>query len=88
MYPTYRPLDVMNEYAITFFSLLNEGYKLKYRHYTMLAQLISIPHMKDEHRNKLMKQLEFASSDPDDILKTDVQSNDGMADLKEMFRKL
>lgn len=88
MYPAYKPLDVLEEYAITFFSLLNEGYRMRYRHYLMMVSVISAPNMKEEHRKSFIKQLEWAGNDPSDILGTDTNGDDGIDDLKKMFRKL
>ncbi len=87
MFPAYKPLDVMSEYAITFFSLLNEGYRQKYKHYQMLVQIISVPHMEDKVRKQFVKNLEFASSDADDILKTDTGTPNATEALKDIFRK-
>lgn len=69
MYPAYKPRDVLEEYALTFFSMLNEGYRQMYEHYYMMAQLALIPMLKDNDRKKFMKQLEWASKPPSDILK-------------------
>lgn len=69
MYPAYRLRDVLDEYAITFFSLLNEGYRQRFEHYLMLAQLNDLPHMDKLQRRKFYKHLEWASMHPSDILK-------------------
>jgi hypothetical protein len=69
MYPGYgRPRDVLDEYARTFFAMLNEGYRQRYEHYYFLAELQHIPMMQDKYRKRYMKQLEWASKRPGDIL--------------------
>lgn len=68
MYPAYRLRDVMAEYAITFFALLNEGYRIKHLHYQMLAKVADLPYLKKEDRVKFYNLLEWASKHPADIL--------------------
>lgn len=70
MYPSYRLRDVLDEYAITFFSLLNEGYRQRFKHYDMLGRLADLPYMNKEQRFQFYKSLEWASTHPSDILKT------------------
>jgi len=70
MYPGYkRPQDVLNEYAIVYFALLNEGYRQRNQDYLMLANITAIPRMESESANKFLKQLEWAAREPGDILK-------------------
>jgi len=69
MYPSYKLRDVLEEYAICFFTLLNEGYRQQYRHYQMLAQLSDLPHMDKSQRASFYENLKWASIDPSDILK-------------------
>lgn len=87
MYPSYKVRDVLNEYAITYYAMLNEGYRQRYEHYNMLATIASIPIMRVEAINELMKQLEWATKDPSDILSSSGDS-DGIADLKKMLGKI
>ena len=55
--------------AVTFLFLLNEGYRILHADYRMRATLALLPHFKnDEDRNKLLRQLEWASQHPSDIL--------------------
>lgn len=68
-YPAYKRADVMEEYAKTFFALLNEGYRLQHQRYLMLARITLMPHIKKDARTKFMKSLEYASKDPADILR-------------------
>jgi hypothetical protein len=68
MYPAYQLRDVLELYAKVFFTLLNEGYRLQYGHYKMLAQLMLVPHMKDDQRRSFLQQLDWASQPPDAIL--------------------
>lgn len=69
MYPAYKLCDVLDEYAVTFFALLNEGYRLKYANALLQGQLNDLPNMKDADRKKFYQQLEWASQHPGDILK-------------------
>jgi hypothetical protein len=69
MYPAYKAQDVLNEYAVRFFALLNEGYRLRYEAAMLQASLNDLPLMSQEDRQKLYRQLEWASQHPSDILK-------------------
>lgn len=75
MYPAYKLRDVLDEYAVTFFALLNQGYRLRYSHYQMLAQISDLPHMEQDKRSSLYRNLEWASKDPSDILKPSGQGS-------------
>lgn len=88
MYPSYKVADVLNEYAVTFFTLLNHGYRIQAMHYIMLAQITMLPNLENADRRKLLKQLEWAATDPSDILKPSESANDELEDrrLKEFFR--
>lgn len=86
MYKGYTVRTVMDEYAITFFTMLNNGYRLEMQRYKMLANIASVPHMKDEDRKDFMRQLEYAGQDPSDILNTEgLDDYSGLDKLKEMF---
>lgn len=71
MYPAYKLRDVLDEYAVTFFALLNEGYRLKYGNALLQAQIGDLPSMDQTERSKFYKNLRWASMHPSDILKTD-----------------
>lgn len=86
MYPSYKLPDVLEEYASVFFSLLNEGYRIRYRHYAMMAQLMLLPHAENEDRTKFMKKLEFAGNELIDILETDSTSNQDNGKLTKLLR--
>lgn len=75
MYPAYKRRDVLEEYAITFFALLNEGYRIKARHYQMLAQISDLPSLKELDRKTIYRTLEWAATDPSDILKPSSQGS-------------
>lgn len=75
MYPAYRLADVLHLKAISFFALLNEGYRIKYSNATLLAQIGDLSSMAKEDRVKFYQQLEWASTHPSDILNTDEQSS-------------
>lgn len=84
MYPTYKANDVLNEYAVTFFALLNEGYRLRYSDALLAAQISDLPQMDKEERKKFYRNLEWASQHPSDILKS---SGDGSTptDIKKLL---
>lgn len=69
MYPAYTAATVLDMYAISFMSLLNEGYRKRFKHYQMLAQISDLPQMDETHRDEFYRNLEWAATDPSDILK-------------------
>lgn len=85
MYPAYTVQTVLTEHAITFYALLNEGYRLQYTNYTMLGQLADLPHMSKEDRGKFYKNLEWASTHPSDILNTS-GTGSSPAEIKRALR--
>lgn len=84
MYPAYTVRTALDEYAVTFFALLNEGYRQRYANYLMLAQLADLPQMDESNRKTFYRNLQWASSHPSDILKT---SGDGSspAEIKKLL---
>jgi|GEM_PF-4863523 len=84
MYPAYKLHDVLDEYAITFFALLNEGYRLKYADAQLLAQIADLPHMDKDNRARFYKNLEWASTHPSDILKSSGKGS-SPAEIKKML---
>lgn len=68
MYPGYTVQSALDEYAIRFFSLLNEGYRNKHRHYRILAQIAILPHLKKEDMSRFLSGLDWAGKDPSDIM--------------------
>lgn len=84
MYPAYKMADVLDEYAITFFALLNEGGRIRYRHYQMLAMISDLPHMKPERRTEIYNDLKWASTHPSDILDKDGTGSSD-ADIKKLM---
>lgn len=85
-YPAYKRVDVMEEYAKTFFSLLSEGYRKQNREYLMLARIALLPHIKKDARTKFIKTLEYASKDPADILRTG--NNNQATDMNKVRKVL
>lgn len=75
-YPGYKVSDVLTEYAITFFALLNEGYRLHYAEAMLAGHIADLPYLKAEDRKKFYRQLEWASQHPSDILKPASQGSD------------
>lgn len=84
MYPAYKLRDVLAEYAITFYVLLNEGYRLKYGDYKMLGQLADLPHMDRSQREQFYRNLEWASTHPSDILKSSGEGS-SPAEIKKLL---
>lgn len=84
MFPAYKLRDVLDEYAITFFALLNEGYRLRYGDYLMLAQIGDLPQMEANDRKNFYKNLEWASTHPADILKSTGEGS-SPADIKKLL---
>lgn len=76
LYPAYTLRMVLAEYAITFFALLNEGYRLQYNNFQMLAQISDLPNMEASDRRQFYKNLEWASTHPSDILNSSGESTD------------
>ena len=85
MYKGYKLRDVMDEYAIAFFTLLEQGYRLKLEEYRMQVNIISSPHMKEQDRKDLVRSLEQGATDMRDILTTDADDYSGLDDLRQMF---
>lgn len=86
MYPAYKRVDVMDEYAISFFTLLEEGYALRYQNLRRLAQLFMAPEMKPEAWRSYMENLEMLSKRASDILIPD-DDYTGLEQLKQEFKK-
>lgn len=85
MYPAYKRRDVLKEYAVSFFSLLNEGYRLKYGDAKLLGQIADLPHMDKTKRAEFYKNLEWASTHPSDILKPS-GGGSSPAEIKKMLQ--
>lgn len=85
MYKGYKLRDVMDEYAIAFFTLLEQGYRLKLEEYRMQVNIISTPHMKEQDRKDFVKSLEQGATDLRDILDRDADDYSGLDDLRQMF---
>jgi hypothetical protein len=68
-YPAYTRLMVLEEYAVSFFALLNEAYRLRYVDALLKAQIGDLPNMNETDRKHFYQQLEWAGMHPSDILK-------------------
>lgn len=86
MYPAYTRDGVMNEYAVSFFTLLEEGYALRYRAMRRMAQLHMAPEMKPEAWRSYMENLEVLGKRASDILIPD-DDYSGLEQLKQEFKK-
>lgn len=84
MYPSYKLREVLDEYAITFFALLNEGYRVKYADAMLAAQIGDLPSMQPADRKQFYKNLEYASTHPSDILKPSGEGS-SPADIKKLL---
>lgn len=73
MYKGYTLREAREEYAITFFALLHEGYKAKHRDYMMLINIHAVANgtIAESDRKIFLQQLEWAGQDPSDILGSD-----------------
>lgn len=76
MYPGYRRHHVLNEYAVTFFALLNEGYRIRYEDAILQGHLNDLPSMSPTDRHAVYRELEWVSKHPGDILNPDEQGDD------------
>lgn len=86
MYPGYRRRDVFDEYMSVFLALLNEGYRQENAHYLMLATISRLPWFEQEPATNFLRQLEWASKRPDDILETNEDASSS-EDIKKFFGK-
>lgn len=86
MYPAYTRDAALNEYAKSFFALLEEGYALRYANLRRLAQLFMAPEMKPEAWREYMHNLEALSKRGSDILIPD-DDYSGLEQLKQEFKK-
>ena len=75
MYPAYRYKDVLTEYAVTFYALLSEGYRIRNKNYETLAVIAEMPGATPEIRSQFHRNLEYASTHPGDILKPEGQGS-------------
>lgn len=76
MYPAYKLRDVLDEYVVSFFALLNEGYRLKYADALLQGHLNDLPAMSKKDRENFYRDLEWASMHPGDILKSSGEDSD------------
>lgn len=84
-YPAYKLQDVLDEYAIRFYMLLNEAYRIEAANYKMLATIAMLPG-NSELATQILDQLGWASKDPDDILSSSDDDYSGIDDLKRVLR--
>lgn len=75
MYPAYKLSEALDMYAVSFFTLLNEGYRLRYKEYRLFAQIGILTIMKDRDRSSFLRDLEQAGTDFSDILKPSGQGS-------------
>lgn len=84
MYPAYTYKDVVAEYAITFWALLSEGYRIRNKNYETLAVIAELPGTDPKLRAEFHRNLQYASTHPGDILKPDGQGS-GKAQIKKLL---
>lgn len=84
MYPAYTRALALDEYAVTFFALLNEGYRQQSARYRMESQIALLPYLEKDVRTKMLKRLDFAAADPSDILKPSTMASSD-EDIKRLF---
>ena len=85
MYQGYTLHTALEMYAVSFFRLLDEGYRLKYQEYRMMANIVSVPDMKEMDRKAFLRQLDYASKSPDEVFNS---GDNTIEDAKQLFRKL
>lgn len=83
-YPAYKAVDVMKMPAISFFALLNEGYRIKYANAKLSAHIAMLPLLTDETRTKFLQELDWASKSPSDILTSDDEAS-SQSDIKKLL---
>lgn len=71
MYPGYKPREALEEYAIIFFTLLEEGYRKKAAEYLWQARLARVALADSDTYAEYTRKLELAASDGSDILNSD-----------------
>lgn len=86
MYSGYRRQDIFKEYAVTFFALLNEGYRIRYSAAGLAAQIADLPSMEKVDRAKFYQELEWASTHPGDILKSEADAGSSPEEIKRLLR--
>lgn len=77
--------SALNEYAITFNTLLYEGYKIRNGRDLRLVNLISAAFSDDKKSKEFIKQLEWAAQEPDAILNRNGTPT-SKADLHRFFK--
>lgn len=89
MYPGYGNIRaVLDEYGSVFFSLLEQGYRIRYKNYQMLTNIAMIPNAEDGTvRSDFIQSLDIATTDPRDILSldTDIEDTSGIDLLRSML---
>lgn len=84
MYPAYQLRDVLEEHAVTFYALLAEGYRMRFKHYEMIAEISLLPNVHPDFMKKWFKQIEWASKHPADILSSSGESSSN-AEIKKLL---
>lgn len=85
-YPSYKLRDILEMPAVSFFALLNEGYRQHNEMLHMLATIAILVIAEPESRKTFMKQLEWASKDASDILKPSDNASSS-EEIKQFFGK-
>lgn len=80
-YPAYTKQAAWGEYSLTFFSLLEEGYKQESAKYLMLARIAILPNMHVAHQKDFMRQLDAAA-------KGTILETTGIASTPEQLKRL
>lgn len=77
----------MDTPSVTFFALLNEGYRRYYREQQMSANIASLPYMEKQDRSRFLSELNNAAKEPRDIFNTDgLDDYSGLEVLKNLTR--
>jgi hypothetical protein len=76
MYPQYKLRDALKMPAITFFTFLNVGYKLRAADLYLHAITSQGPEMKPESWDELLRHLRYADEGISAILEPDIDETD------------
>lgn len=58
---SYKTDEVLNEYAVTFFALLNDMFRIKADELLDLATIGALPHLEPNESKKILEHLERTS---------------------------
>lgn len=87
-FPAYQLRDVMEMYAISFFALLEEGYRQENVGLRTQAHIIMLPHLRKDARGKFLRQLDSAAQDLSDILRPSTSATGSVEQSEAELKRL